>query len=349
MQRADAVSLKTLTTFKIGGEARTVFECVNEEEIQTALAYARESGLLWRVLGGGSNVLASDAGFDGVILRPCIKGVRVETAEVADESDVGELVVVAGAGESWDGLVETTVQQNLWGLENLAGIPGTVGASPIQNIGAYGTDVSNTFLYCDVLNANTGEVSRMDKAACEFGYRDSVFKRAAGAHLIVLRAAFKLSKRGTPHTSYKDLLVNAEGGATLDTPLVIATAVRAIRAQKFPDLTVYGTAGSFFKNSVVTRDAYTALQQRYPELPGYPSETDPEMVKVPIAWVLDKVLNLRGFSNGSANVRLFERQPLVLVAEKGATAAEVDVLAAEVTKRVFDATGITIEREVQSL
>jgi UDP-N-acetylmuramate dehydrogenase len=359
MFRKDNVSLASLTTFKIGGNARTVFDCSSVEEIQTALAYAREGGLPWYVLGSGSNVLASDAGYDGVIILPRIGGISFENREgKEDNADVGEVLVTAGAGVSWDALVEETVVRGLWGLENLAGIPGTVGAAPVQNVGAYGADISGTLAYVDVLDTTATEPAltaiRMTNVQCEFGYRDSIFKKSIDifqGKFIILRAAFLLTKQGTPQIAYPDLAALADSStqaAPLTTPQSIAQSVRAIRAQKFPDLSTTGTAGSFFKNSIVTVTEYSNLKNVYPDLPGYP-ETDPLYIKVSLAWILDKVLNLRGFSNGSATVRLFERQPLVLVAEPGATAADVDALANEVAHRVFTATSIRIEREVRSL
>ncbi len=331
MNVRESVPLKELTTFKIGGRARYVTECENDEDIRAALAFAKEKNLPWCVFGQGSNLLASDAGYDGVVIRP------LATAF----SFVDDGVTIADAGMSWDALVREACDRELWGVENLAGIPGTVGAAPVQNIGAYGAEIADTLLWAEAMNPETGEVTRVSKEECELGYRDSRFKRE---RLVILRVAFQLSKNPAPKLSYKDLAALVAAGEVFDTPAKIAGAVRGIRAKKFPDLAVWGTAGSFFKNPFISQEAYGALKATYPEMPGFPVG---EQIKVPLAWILDKVLSLKGFS--AAHVRLFEAQPLVIVAEKGASSADVESIAKEVATRVKDATNIELEWEVRKI
>ncbi|HVW71701.1 MAG TPA: UDP-N-acetylmuramate dehydrogenase [Candidatus Paceibacterota bacterium] len=335
MTTRESVLLSSLTTFKIGGPARYVIDCESESDVREAVAFAAAQQLPFTVLGGGSNVLAPDEGYAGVIIRPLLTRVSF------DEHDDG-VQVIAEAGVPWDALVHEACARDLWGLENLAGIPGSVGAAPIQNIGAYGAEAAETILWVEVLDPATGEVTRIANADCAFGYRDSRFKRNPGA--IILRVAFLLQKNGAPRIGYADLARAQEAGVPLAAPEQIAAAVRAIRAKKFPDLSKEGTAGSFFKNPHISADAYAALKVRYPDLPGFPNATS---VKVPLAWILDRVLNLRGFTQG--NARLFEAQPLVIAAAFGATNKEVQSLAAYVSDRVKEVTNIQLEWEVRQL
>ncbi len=335
MTLREQIPLATLTTFKVGGNAMYVAECENEKDVQAAILFSEKHGLPWYVIGGGSNILASDEGYKGVILH-------IKVAGISFEQDNGVMRVLAGAGVLWDKLVEEAVTRELWGLENLAGIPGTVGGAPVQNIGAYGADVSETLLYVDAFDLRTRQLMRFTKMECSFGYRESRFKHDPS--LIIVRVAFGLNTQGTPRVEYADLTTRAQEGAMLDSPLAIATIVREIRSKKFPDLSHSGTAGSFFKNPTITLQEYTALQSKYPNIKGFVSN---DSVKVSLAWILDHILHMKGFKKGAA--RLYEQQPLVLVADSKATQREVSALAQEVTKRVYEATGITIEPEVRSL
>jgi UDP-N-acetylmuramate dehydrogenase len=336
MTLRERVPLSSLTTFHIGGEAAYVAECSRIQDIQTAIAFSRARGLSWYVLGGGSNILASDDGFSGVIVRMRLPDFSFE------EINEKRVRVHVGAGVMWDMVVRAVTARGLWGLENLAGIPGTVGASPVQNIGAYGTDVSRTISEVEVLDTAANTIRTLTKDECEFGYRDSRFKHDPS--LIITRVTFTLSTEGAPNISYADLVARQAQGAILDTPTNIAHSIRDIRAQKFPNLLEEGTAGSFFKNPTITPAAFATLLEKYPGMPGYESE---QGIKVSLAWILDKVLELNGFTIGT--VRCFERQPLVFTTDYDATCADVEVLAAYVTKLVRESTGIEIEREVRSL
>jgi UDP-N-acetylmuramate dehydrogenase len=339
MKLLENVPLSSLTTLKVGGSARYVAECRNEDDIQTALAFSHERGLPWYVIGGGSNLLAPDDGFSGTIIRPFFDGMTF--------TDAGEAVKVhVGVGVVWNALVQESVERGLWGLENLAAIPGLVGGAPVQNIGAYGADTADTLSYVDAFDTKTGSTIRFSKEDCAFGYRDSRFKHDPS--LIITAVGFLLLKNGVAHIQYPDLVAYAEKGGQLSTPKEIAAAVAEIRSKKFPDLSVVGTAGSFFKNPVISAEKYAALRAAYPDLPGFPQTegATESTVKVPLAWILDHVLHLRGYTVG--NVRLFEKQPLVLVAEQGATASEINSFVKDIADKVKDATGIEIEREVRT-
>jgi UDP-N-acetylmuramate dehydrogenase len=331
----EQVPLASLTTLRIGGSARFAAACHSLEDVKAAIALAQDRGLPFRVVGGGSNILASDDGFPGVALLMRADGIE----EVADK---GGMLLIADAGASWDGLVARACARGLWGLENLAGIPGTVGAAPVQNIGAYGAEAQGTLAWVEAYDLRTGETRRFASEECGFGYRESRFKH--DRDLVILHVAFRLGAANGPDLAYKDLARARDEGAPVATPEEVSALVRAIRARKFPDLAEHGTAGSFFKNPVVASDAFARLAERHPELPGFPQESG---VKIPLAFVLDRVLGLRGHRLGRA--WLFDKQPLVLVVDQGATAREVDALADEVVARVREATGIEIEREVQRM
>lgn len=326
------VPLATLTTLRVGGTARFVYECDTIESVQAAVTHARDRGLRIYPLGQGSNLLAGDEPIDVAILLMQIPGTEFIEKE-------GGIEAIVGAGVAWDAFVHECAARSLWGVENLAGIPGTVGAAPVQNVGAYGAETADTLLWVDCYDTVTGTHMRISAADCGFGYRESRFKKEP--NLIITRVAFRLNPAGAPNIAYADL---ARLTVPLTTPAEIGEAVRGVRSKKFPDLAVYGSAGSFFKNPVISDGAYAALRERYPELPGF---TTSEGTKVPLAWILDRVLDLRGFRIDHA--WLFENQPLVLVTEGGATAQQVDALAQSVAEQVFAATGIRIEREVRSL
>lgn len=332
----ESVPLSRLTTLRVGGPARYVVPITTDSELIEALAFAREHSLPYVVLGEGSNVLAPDRGYDGLVLLMQTVGVTY-----TDRED-GTVEAIVQAGVSWDAFVSEATARGLWGVENLAGIPGTVGAAPVQNIGAYGMELEQSLRLVHAYDAEAGREHMFTREACEFGYRQSRFKTER--NLIITQVTFALRRDGTPQLSYADLAHAQENGISLTTPAEIADAVRVIRAQKFPDRTKEGTAGSFFKNPIVSDDEYARIQAVYPLLPQYPAIGG---VKIPLAYVLDKVLALRGYRMGSA--RLFEAQPLVLVADHGATAADVEALACDVEQKVFDAIGISIEREVQSI
>ncbi|HYF29449.1 MAG TPA: UDP-N-acetylmuramate dehydrogenase [Candidatus Paceibacterota bacterium] len=340
----ESVPLATLTTLRVGGPARYVISIKKPADLPEAVAFAAERSLPITVLGGGSNVLAPDAGYAGVVLHMQLPGISFADAGAA-------VLVTAGAGASWDVLVEKAVARGLWGIENLAGIPGTVGAAPVQNIGAYGMELEQVFVSADVYDRRTGEVRPYMHNECAFEYRQSRFK--SEPELIITSVTLELKKDGSPQLQYGDLAARAAVGEPLGTPAAVAAAVRSIRARKFPDLAVCGTAGSFFKNPIISEEKYTKLAVRFGDIteihgaiPRYPLQREGE-VKIPLAYILDKVLGMRGYRIGP--VHLFNAQPLVLVADEGATQQDIDALANDVAQKVFEATGIAIEREVRNI
>lgn len=304
----------------------------SEDELVRATMFAEDKKLPITVLGGGSNVLVNDAGVSGLVIHMCIHGIAYNGAQVS-----------AGAGVVFDTLIQDVVSHGLWGIENLSAIPGTVGASVVQNIGAYGVEVCQSVSTVRVYDIHKKKFSTVLRDECAFGYRDSFFKNEGRGRYIVSQVTFSLSEKPTPQISYKDLANYFEGNAepTIDE---IRNAVISIRAGKFPDISIVGTAGSFFKNPVISVGNYAALCAKYPGIPGFPQA---DGVKVSLAWILDNVLALRGVRHG--NVGAYEKQPLVLVSYTHGTAVEVSAFADIVAEKVFDATGIRIEREVQSI
>ena len=333
MRIEENIPLAPLTTFGIGGPAAFLVHVKTLEELHQALEFAKQKELRTLVLGGGSNMLVPDTGWSGLVIKIELKGVEIENN-----------VLIAGAGESWDGVVAKAVQEGLWGVENLSGIPGTVGGAVVQNIGAYGAALSETLLWVEVLDTETKEIKKMSNAECAFDYRDSFFKHDNGRHVVV-RAAFALSKEPKANVSYKDLAARFnDSSLSLD---AIRAAVLEIRKGKFPDLSLKGTAGSFFKNPILSPNEVKLLKEKYPSMPLF-SMPETSGVKVPLAWFLDYrngILDMREFSVGGA--RLFERQPLVIVAQKNTSSDEVEALAQKIKKEVKEKIHIEIEEEVR--
>jgi UDP-N-acetylmuramate dehydrogenase len=288
------------------------------------------------ILGSGSNTLFPDEGFPGLVIRITIKGRQYE------EASGGDARCIVGAGESWDGFVAETVSQGLWGLENLSSIPGTVGASPVQNVGAYGVEVAELIDWVEVLNKNTHELHVLSVGECGFSYRDSVFKHEEGAHLVVTRVAFRLKTHSSPRIVYKDLaLYLASADHDKITPGDVRVAVADIRARKLPDPAHVGTAGSFFKNPVIDKSMLESLEHVYGPVSAY--VVDETHVKIPAAWLLEK-LGWKGRTEG--HVGCWERQPLCLVHLGGGTTEELLAFVEELKRDVYGRAGITLEPEV---
>ena len=331
------IPLAAYTTFKIGGPARFFCVALNERDLLEAVKFAKGKELPIFILGGGSNILISDDGFSGLVIKVELKGI------IYRELDHGAVAVSASAGEIWDDLVGETVSRGLYGLENLSAIPGTVGASPVQNIGAYGVEVSNSIESIKVLDTEQMKIVELSKSDSRFAYRDSVLKCEKGRY-IVIGVNFELNKRGKLNTDYKDIR-EYFSRRNVSEPNIseVRQAIIEIRQNKLPDWRKWGTAGSYFKNPVITADKFKELKNKYPKLPGFP-ESDGQ-VKLSLGWILDKVCRAGGMKYGKAQV--YEKQALVLVTMPGATATDVVGLSRELIKLVKDKAGIEIEGEVE--
>lgn len=324
------VPLAAYTTFRLGGPARFLVEVRTEDELRQTLHEQQKLDVPLAVLGGGSNVVFRDSGFDGLVLRPLFAGLSYE-------EDGEKVLATAGAGEAWDSFVADTVARGYWGLENLSGIPGSVGASPIQNIGAYGVEAGEHVARVAALDKETGEARVFDNTACRFGYRDSWFKTSEGRRFVITSVTYALSKTRRLRLSYKDLQHLDEN----TTHQEIRNKVLSVRNKKFPDLSHVGTAGSFFKNPIISQDTYRQLCIMFGDVPSYAQGDN--IVKIPLAWLLER-LGWKGETRGS--VGSWHAQPIVLVHYGDGTATELCSFADEIAVDVFNKTNIVLEREV---
>lgn len=334
------VALKELTTFKTGGFARLFCVVKTRNELVEAVTFAQKENIPFYILGGASNVLVSEKGFDGLVIQIATQGIVFENVD-------DDLVrMKAEAGVVWDECVEKAVENNLYGLENLSLIPGTVGAAPIQNIGAYGMEVADSIHSVEVFNIETGAMEIFSKEMCQFGYRESFFKKTEGKKYVVVGVNFLLSKQAKLKTAYKDIYeyFDVHGGEV--NLKSVRDAIIAIRTQKLPDLKAFGTAGSFFKNPIVKKGVIEVLQKDYPLIPVH--ETDnPEYVKTSAAFLIDKVAAMKGVRIG--DVGTYQNQALVLVNYGNATGEEVLSFAKKIQEEVKIKSGIDLEIEVQTL
>jgi len=329
MRVEEHIPLAPHTTFHIGGPARFFVRVSTIDELIEALSYAHSQHIPFLILGGGSNMLISDEGFAGLVIKIELKGISVK----------GDMYI-AQAGEVWDDLTLRACTEGLWGIENLSGIPGTVGAAPIQNIGAYGVELKDSLAWVEAIDTKNNTLVRLTPHECDFGYRTSLFKKNLNRYVIV-RVALALSSSGTPKLSYKDLAQAAQTQSLRD-PRTIREAVLSIRSKKFPDLAVAGTAGSFFLNPIVSSQKAEELLKLYPGLPAFSAQGG---MKISLAWLLDHALHVKDLSVGSA--RVFERQPLVIVAEKNAHAGDVFALQEKISSLVLEMFGISLQPEVR--
>ena len=349
MNIREAEPLKPFTTFKIGGPARYFMRVASVQDLRAGTQLAGKTSLPLFVLGGGSNILVSDSGFPGVVVHPDCRGI-----EIARE-DAESVTLEVHAAETWDDLVQFTVEHGWWGIENLSHIPGQAGAALVQNIGAYGQQVSEVAQSARVFELASGAPRVLSAAECGFGYRRSIFNSTARGKLIIQALTLRLSKRGLPHLDYPDVRAHfLERGIQQPSLNEIRQAIISIRDGKFPFPREErgGNAGSFFKNLSLSSDEYGALHRkiqtnfssqelaRLEELRDrFPST---EKIKIPTAFLIS-ICDLKGYNIGGAKVN--ESQPLVLLNQGGATARDVIELARNVRRTVWDRTGMRIEIE----
>ena len=333
MQPLHHEPLADYTTLKVGGPAAHLVAVQSVAELESMRQWAQSMGVPVLSLGSGSNVLIPDVGYPGLVIINQIKGLVYEPA------GGGAVTVTIGAGEQLDEVVADSVSRGYWGLENLSHIPGTVGAAPIQNVGAYGVELSALIEHVTAVSLSTGEVRVFANADCQFGYRDSYFKTTAGRDWFITSVVCRLSTGRSPVLTYGDLQQLDHHTCTLG---AVRAHVIAIRSTKFPDWHTVGTAGSFFKNPIISAAHCTQLQQQYSGLPAY-KQADGQM-KVSLGWILDKVCELRGHQVGA--VGLYQAQALVLI-NTGDSAAAIAAFADQISQVVFTKTRITIEPEVR--
>jgi UDP-N-acetylmuramate dehydrogenase len=329
------ISLQSFNTFGIAVNAAEFAQVSSIADLQKMLPliYKNEQPLL--ILGGGSNLLLTQ-NWNGLVIKNNIKGIEV----VSDNTQFTTLKI--GGGEVWHDLVLWSVARNLGGLENMSLIPGTVGAAPIQNIGAYGSELKNVFVSLDALDLQTGKLVVFNKKQCKFGYRESVFKNENKGRFFIVSVTMRLRKNPrTFNIGYGDVaqLATQHGKPTLQS---VSNAVIAIRKSKLPDPAELGNSGSFFKNPEIPKIQYNALKVLYPTLPAY-DVPDPEMVKIPAGWLIEQA-GWKGKRIG--NTGAHARQALVLVNYGGATGKEVYNLALTIIDDVFQKYGVRLSPEV---
>lgn len=329
------VSLKSYNTFGIDVTTRYLVEVDNDQDIQTLFQLPDIQSLPKLILGGGSNLLLTQD-FNGLVIKINIKG--IETVK----EDQDHVWLRVGAGENWHEFVMYCVERGLGGIENLSLIPGTVGAAPMQNIGAYGVEIKDTFDRLEAVDISTGVKRIFTNADCRFGYRDSVFKNEVKGQYIISNVQFKLDKNPVFHVSYGDIQKTLEQMGVKELTLkAISEAVIKIRRSKLPDPAEIGNAGSFFKNPEIPASQYETLKIEYPNIPGY--VINEEIVKVPAGWLIEQC-GWKGKRFG--NIGVHARQALVLVNYGGGKGLEIKQLSERIQASVEEHFGICLHTEV---
>ena len=328
MKIIDNCPLKERHTFGMDVMADRLIEFANENELKSALTGAVKPLLF---MGGGSNLLFLN-NYSGTVLHSVIDNINI----VAEDDN--SVSVRVGSGVVWDDFVAYCVEKGWWGVENLSLIPGEVGASAVQNIGAYGVEVKDVLQSIEAISVDDLSKRIFTNAECNYGYRDSIFKKSLKGKYVITYVTYRLSKKANPNIGYGALKsVLAENPSLKE----IRDAIIAVRNSKLPDPKVYGNAGSFFMNPVIPMEQFVALQSRYPDIPSYPASDG--YIKVPAGWLIEKS-GWKGKSLGNAAV--YEKQALVLINRGGATGMEVKHLADTVIADIKEIFGITLHAEV---
>ncbi|HXO36280.1 MAG TPA: UDP-N-acetylmuramate dehydrogenase [Candidatus Acidoferrales bacterium] len=345
MQLLENIPLAPLTTIKVGGMARYFVEAKDTGEVQEAVTFARTRALPLFVLGGGSNLVVADSGWPGLVLKIAVGGI----VQRAGRDEDGKVIFEAGAGESWDKFVSRAVMARCAGVECLSGIPGNVGGTPVQNVGAYGQEVAETIVSVQVFDLRDGEIRELCREACGFSYRSSIFNSSESGRFIVLGVSYALTPEGKPRIRYADLERHFAGRETTPDLAETREAVRHIRALKGM-LIVAGdpdclSAGSFFKNPVISPEQHEDVRKRAAAkgltLPSYPALEKSK--KISAAWLVEHSGFAKGYGMGRAGIS--SKHALAIVNRGAATAAEVIALKDQIQHRVEEIWGIHLEPE----
>lgn len=339
MKVLEQVPLAPYTTFGIGGPARWFIEAVTEDDVLQAVRFAREQNVPLFVLGGGSNLLVSDAGFSGVVLRIGLKGIEQHRTDHVTQFSVA-------AGENWDAFVSLAIRQNCGGIECLAGIPGSVGGTPVQNVGAYGQEVAETIDSVRVLHLKTLQFMELQAEDCGFAYRRSIFNSTDRGRYIVTRVNYELINDAKAALSYEDLKRYFQDRKGIPTLGDVSSAVREIRQQKgmllVPGDPDCRSAGSFFKNPIISPEHFAQIAaSRDGSVPHYPATEG--QVKVPAAWLLDQAGFHKGYALGRAGIS--SKHTLALINRDQATAADIAALRDAIIAKVAEVFAIHLEPE----
>lgn len=330
------IPLKNYTTMGLGGNARFMAIVSSPNDIPELYSNAAAQQLPVYVLGGGSNTIVHDKGFDGIVVRNQIQGLEVI------EDDASTTVLKVGAGMIWDELVEKSIAMNLTGIEAMSAIPGTVGAAPVQNIGAYGQELSDTFESLEAYDSQTGQFVTLTAEDCQFSYRNSIFRGESYGRYVITYVTLRLFK-GSPQPPFYAALQDYfdQNGITLFTSTIVREAVSKIRADKLPDPKIKPNSGSFFKNAIIESWQLDELKQRYPDMPAY--EMPGNNYKVPTGWLIESL----GFKGKllADSIRVNPKNALVLINESATSYAQLEAARNEIIAAVRDNYRIDIEQE----
>lgn len=329
------IPLKNYTTMRLGGNARFMTEIRTPEETAEVCRNARAQSLPIFILGGGSNVIVRDDGFNGIVVRNRISGFEV----ISDEASNATIKI--GAGENWDETVKRTVELHLSGIEAMSAIPGTVGAAPVQNVGAYGQEIADVLISLEAYDNETDSFVVLKNEECGFSYRHSIFRGDATGRYVIISVTLRLYKAAPQPPFYAAIQTYFDAhGITIYTPQIIRDAVIAIRSEKLPDPTVTPNTGSFFKNAIVEDWQLTDLRKEYPDIPTY--DMPDGRFKVPTGWLIEKAGYKGKIIHG---MRVHDKNALVLINESATGYADLAAARDEIMGAVRDQFRITIEQE----
>ena len=329
------IPLKNYTTMRLGGNARFMTDVRTPEEIVDICHNAAAQNLPVFILGGGSNIIVRDDGFDGIVVRNRIPGFEI----ISDEP--GQVLVKIGAGENWDDVVKRTVDLNLSGIEAMSAIPGTAGAAPVQNVGAYGQEIADTLVSLEAYDITSDKFVTLQAADCGFSYRHSIFRGDAAGRYIITSVTLRLYKTAPQPPFYAAVQKYLDEHAiTLYTPQVIRDVVIAIRKDKLPDPDHTPNTGSFFKNAIVEDWQLADLKKEYPDIPTY--DMPDGRFKIPTGWLIEQA-GLKGRT--LYGMRVHDKNALVLINESATSYADLAAAREEIKGAVRDKFRITIEQE----
>jgi UDP-N-acetylmuramate dehydrogenase len=334
MQIQTDILLNQYTTMRLGGVAKHLVVVHTADELREAVEWALAQNLPWLVLGGGSNVIFKD-GYTGLVIVNRINGF-----EILSDNAMTTLLRI-GSGEDWDSVVARTVAMDLIGIEALSAIPGTAGATPVQNVGAYGQEIADTLVELQAYDLQTHQFVVLDKAACGFSYRDSIFKSPENRRYLIVSIILQLH-RGNPMPPFYDSLQRylAEHNITSYTPKIIRDAVIAIRAEKLPDPSVIANTGSFFKNPIISREEFAPIIAKHPRIPFY--ETADKRIKLLAGWLIDQT-GLKGYTNHG--MKIYDKNALVFVNESAKNYDDLAAFRQEIIDKVREQFSVTLEQE----
>ncbi|HOY30331.1 MAG TPA: UDP-N-acetylmuramate dehydrogenase [Bacteroidales bacterium] len=337
MQVHENFCLKKFNTFGIDAYTRWFAEISLQNDYDELLRFYHEQKIPLLPLGGGSNLLFTE-NFDGIIAKISTRGITIIS------EDDRSTIVDAAAGEPWEHLIAFCITNELYGLENLSGIPGQVGSSPIQNIGAYGVEVKNCISEVYAINIDDGSRSKFSDRECQFGYRDSIFKREMKGRVIITDVVFRLSKIRHFNLGYGGVAEEVQQISQVPDLASVSKAICNIRDKKIPNPKETGSAGSFFKNPLIDNDLFFNLKEQYPDIPHFTAADDRH--KLAAAWLIDRC-GWKGYRKGDAGVN--KLQPLILVNYGTASGSEIVDLARQIQNSVFEKFGVYLEPEVNIL